>query len=150
MARSFNNWRPAFLLLAGALIILGSFSTWSICPKDPCEGDAGLFHIYFRSGLDAGPGLVTAILGLAIVAAGLFAWRRHEQQAALVAGIAAAAELIVVTAYVVRVHVSPTYQVSGPAEGVVLAIIGGVIALVASIQIRRSAFVAGRGGIAGV
>jgi hypothetical protein len=53
----------ATLMIGGLVVVWGSFSTWGACPKTPCEGDFGLFVIYERSGVDFGPGIITAVLG---------------------------------------------------------------------------------------
>lgn len=132
--------RAALVLLLGGLVTLaGSFATWGDCAGYPCEGPLQLFFIFERSGVDFGPGLVTAALGLLIVILGIAATRgRRHAVRPEVPLIVASAALVVVGAYVVRVHVIPLYSVYGPREGVIFVVTGATAALIASVRLRRT------------
>jgi hypothetical protein len=58
----------AILVVGGTLVVLGSFSVWGACSQEPCDPElALLMHIYERSGVDLGWGIVTAVLGAAVL-----------------------------------------------------------------------------------
>ncbi len=132
--------RAALVILFGGLaIVVGSFTRWGACAGIPCEGPMQLFSIWERTGVSFGPGIVTATLGLFILALGIDATRGPGR--ALPAELpltAASVVLIVVVCFVVRVHVVPLYKVYPGFEGPILVGLGATAALLASLRQRRT------------
>jgi hypothetical protein len=127
------------LAFGGFAVIGGSFANWGVCPKIPCEGDFGLFSLFERSGIDFGPGVVTAMLGLLLALTGLYAIRRRGVLPfATLPLVAAALVLLIIGAYVVRVHFFPEFSIDGPSLGVYFVAGGGAIAAVASARLKQA------------
>lgn len=126
------------LVLSGAATVDGSLRDWGACSKEPCEGAGGLFHLFWRTGVDLGPGVVTAVLGVALVFAGLFAllFRGAPLSWALPL-VLASSQLLVLGAWVVRISLFPHYTVYITGIGFPLVVAGGLIALAASWRLRQ-------------
>ena len=124
-------WIPVALLLGGVLSIVGSFLTWSICPDTSC-GDEGLafFSLVDRSGVEWGEGVVTALLGAAIVRIGVARLRSPDSPTGLASWLGLAV-LATVAVHVVRLHVLPGPLFSGPSYGAMIVSMGGLLAAVA-------------------
>ena len=119
---------PILVALGGLIVVAGSFMTWGVCTKEPCEGDGGLFHLFIRSGIDFGPGIVTGALGIVLVVVGLVSARSEPRlfSPAIPIGLSCGV-ILVVAAYVVRVHLFPEYTVRGPGPGVFVELFGAVL-----------------------
>lgn len=129
----------AVLLTGGVLVILGSFATWGACAQEPCDPDVlGLMHIFERSGVDLGWGLVTAVLGVAALVLGLIALRGRGRRP-LFERIVALAVLIVVGVHLYLAMFTGSADSVGrtPYIGVYLTIIGAVMVLVGSMFLSR-------------
>lgn len=127
------------LTVTGLLTLLLSFGTWGSCPTTPCGGI--FMALSWYSGIDLGFGVVTALGGLALVAIGLDGLRRRGVSRFTTAAILLAV-LIVVTAgaSIVWMYVIPgdDRDFNWPPLAAVLVGIGGLIALAASLRLRRT------------
>jgi hypothetical protein len=124
------------LIIVGLTIVWGSFSTWGACDKEPCEGDFGLLHIFERSGVDVGLGVVTAILGLLLAGLGIYALLnprvgRPRVGRPRLAIVAAASVLAAICIHLVRIYVIDDYDgfYGPPYSGLYVTALGGLIAL---------------------
>jgi hypothetical protein len=96
--------------------------------------------LWETSGVEFGPGLVTAVLGLMLASGGIGAFRRGVSSGLRVVPVVLALLLLAtVGAYILRWHVFPTFKLYGPEIGVILVIAGGLVALAASVRLRRTA-----------
>ena len=118
------------LVVAGILIVFGSSSDWVACSKEPCEEGGGLFHIYSRTGMTVGWGVLTTALGVLILVSALGTWR--SLGLTVVTTAAAVGVLLVTAGFGARVWVFPEYDSYGPGFGYLLTVIGALIALGAS------------------
>jgi hypothetical protein len=65
----------ALVVLLGSFgVIVGSLATWGTCPNLSC-GSGGLMSLWERSGVSWGPGILTLILGVLLVAIAVDALR---------------------------------------------------------------------------
>jgi hypothetical protein len=118
------------LLLAGLLSIIGSFLTWSTCPDTSCGGEGLAFFVLVdRSGVEWGEGVVTALLGAAIVRIGLGRLRFPDSPTGLATWLGLAV-LAAVAVHVIRLHVLPGPLFYGPSYGAMIVSMGGVLAAV--------------------
>jgi hypothetical protein len=126
----------AALIIGGLVVVWGSFSTWVACPKKPCEGDFGLFVIYERSGVDFGPGIITAVLGLLLAVLGIYALLNLDRVVRpRLAIVAAAAVLATIGAHLFRIQVIDDFPIVGaPDLGLYITALGGLVALVAGVR----------------
>ncbi|HSH21342.1 MAG TPA: hypothetical protein VK992_01830 [Candidatus Caenarcaniphilales bacterium] len=125
------------LAFAGVAIVLGSLMTWEWCPYAPCGGEGLVFPVFVdRSGIDVAAGVLTAeiglLLGLAGIAAfrrgGMLSWRREASALAVLPPL-------ILTTYVVWVHVLPHFGVS-VGYGVYVVAGGSAVAAVAWRRLR--------------
>lgn len=127
------------VLFGGLAIVVGSFTTWGACSGIPCEGPGQLFMIWERTGVSFGPGIVTALLGLLMVALGIDATRGRDRAVPAEVPIGmASVVLVVVIGFVMRVHLVPLYKLYGGFEGPILVGAGAIAALLASLRQRRA------------
>lgn len=126
------------IALAAVAIVVGSLSTWGICPDTSCGEEGGaLFVVVERSGLNWGAGILTLILGLALAAIAIDAMRGRERPRAWMASLGASIGAVgVAVAWVVRMYLVPEFLLYGPAFGVFLVLAGGVVAALASPTLR--------------
>jgi hypothetical protein len=123
--------------LGGLAVLVGSFGTWDICPKFPCEGAFGFFALADRSGIGIGPGVVTAELGLLLAAVGTLAYRRRGMSPFRIEAIALALlALLAVGAYVVRTYLFPEFFTYGPELSFYLVVGGAALAALASARLH--------------
>src|SRR5258706_12976694 len=93
MSNTESTGRLVALLVAvgGPATVLGSFGTWKACPHNPCGEGGGLTVILEQSGVQFGPGVATAILGVVMATAGLMSspqrWRDLAIAVAVVSAI---------------------------------------------------------------
>jgi hypothetical protein len=130
--RTPSVWITADALIIGGLtVVWGSFSTWGACDKEPCEGAGGLLHIFERSGVDVGLGVVTAILGLLLAGLGIYALLNPRVCRPRLAVLAAASVLAAICIHLVRVYVIDDYDgfYWPPYFGLYVTALGGLIAL---------------------
>lgn len=129
----------AALLVGGMLVVLGSFSDWGACPQEPCDPDLfGLMHIFERSGVDLGWGIVTAALGVAVLLLGVNTLRGRGRRP-FVERLAAVSILLAVGVHLyLATYGGPADMLSGPPYiGVYMTVIGAVVVLVASLSRPR-------------
>jgi hypothetical protein len=130
------------VVLGGLAVVVGSYWAWDSCPKEPCEGPGGLFHIYSRSGIEAGPGLVTVVLGVALVVLGLgsLLWWAESRWPAAVSIVLSGGVILVLAGYMVRVRLVPEYPVIGlPGLGLIVVVLGAVMATIGGLLGLRAA-----------
>jgi hypothetical protein len=128
----------AALLVGGMLVVLGSFSNWGACAQEPCDPELlGLMHIYERSGVDLGWGIVTAVLGAAVLVLAtstLFGRGRRP----LVERVAALGILLALGIHLYLTAYGPSAADDGligtPYVGVYVTAIGAIVVLVASLS----------------
>jgi hypothetical protein len=126
-----------FVALGGLALLYGSFDVWDTCPKIPCEGIGGLLALFGRTGVEIGPGVVTAELGFLLAVTGLTAIRRHGTSPFRIEAIALALlALLAVAAYLVRTYGVPEFFAYGPDLGVYIVAGGAAVAAVASWRLR--------------
>jgi hypothetical protein len=128
---------PVFVALGGLAVLVGSFVVWDTCPKIPCEGSFGLFALMPRSGLDIGPGVVTAEVGVLLVLTGVAAFREggtspFRTEAIGLGGLA----VLLVAAYLIRTYLVPDFLTDGPDLGPYLVVGGAATAAIASARLR--------------
>jgi hypothetical protein len=132
--------RAAIALVVGGFVVLvGSFLDWGTCPDTSCGKDGGaLFVLVDKSGIDFGPGILTALLGIVLAAGGVSVLRIGGPPA-FRAGAVLLALIVLATvgAFYVRMYVFPEFLLYGPGFGLVLVAAGGLIALAASLRLRR-------------
>jgi hypothetical protein len=130
-------WPWIDLVLAGHLAFFGSFMTWDICPDSSCNrpGVGGLMAIWPTSGVEFGPGIVTAILGAVLVAVGLVGLRRSSRLVGLASVVSGGLIVVTCIAFFVRLHVFPEGRYYGPDMGLVAVLVSGVIAIGAGRRI---------------
>ena len=69
------------LLAGGIMVVLGSLSVWGACSQEPCDPELlGLMHIYERSGVDLGWGIMTTALGAVVLLLGVDALRGRARR----------------------------------------------------------------------
>ena len=124
------------LLVGGTVTVIGSFSTWGACPLEPCGGELGLTVLYERSGIEFGPGIVTAILGALLALLGVLARRNIDPRVPLVGVVAAGGVLIAVGIHLVFVY-GGDIVTGSPYLGLYFTVIGGVVSLAASLRMRQ-------------
>lgn len=128
-----------FLGLGGLAVLYGSSVTWDVCPKIPCEGPGGLLSLFERSGIEIGPGIVTAELGLLLAMIGVNAFRRGGTSPFRIEAVAlAVSAVLAVAVYLVRTYILPEFFTYGPDLGVYVVAGGAVVAAFASWQLPRS------------
>jgi len=137
-ARAGGRQRSAIgLAIGGFAVLLGSFMTWSTCPDSSCGGGGGLPSFFPMSGIEFGLGVVTAVLGILLVLAGVDAYRRGGvtpwSSAELLLSVVV---LIVIGAHVITRHVMPVHPLHGPDIGAFVVVIGAAAAAVASGRLR--------------
>jgi hypothetical protein len=99
------TWSPVWLVLAGNLIVFGSFTPWDICPDSSCHrGGLALMALWPTSGVEFGPGVATVILGVALLGSGLL-WSRSRRYAGLVAIATGALTIATCMGFYLRMHV---------------------------------------------
>jgi hypothetical protein len=126
----------AILIAGGMLVVLGSFSVWGACPLEPCGGDFGLAVIYERSGIQFGPGVVTAILGVLLALLGFIASRKLDRMVPLIGVVAAGGVLITIGIHLLTVYGGESDIVTGPPYlGLYITAIGSILCLAASVRL---------------
>lgn len=138
----------AVLIVAGgASVALGSFTEWGVCPKDPCEGFGGLFRMLPVYGVDFGPGVLTALLGVFLVVVGLDAFRRGGESPDRRAACAAATGVLMILAlWLIRMYAFPLYGLYGPRGDFFFVLPGGLLAAIGSRAIRDPEALRSRAG----
>jgi hypothetical protein len=121
-------------VVGGLLSIIGSFLVWSTCPDTSCGGGGpALFVLVDRSGIQWGEGVVTALLGAAIMRIGLGRLRSADYPTRLASWLGLAV-LVTVVVHAVRLHVLPGQIFYGPSYGAMLAAGGGLLAVAAGLE----------------
>lgn len=124
------------VIIGGLVVLIGSFSIRGACPSEPCGADGGLFHMYERTGVEFGPGIVTAFLGAALIGLGGVATRDVGRLAPVVGVVAAAGVLTTVVIHLVIVYSGENKIVFGsPYLGLYTTVIGGLVSMVASVRL---------------
>jgi hypothetical protein len=130
-------WASVALILAGYLAVLGSFSTWDICPDSSCHrGGGALMALWETSGVEFGPGIATVVLGILLVVVGLWALRAPAR-AGLVGLLAGSTVVLTTVVFYLRMHVSTDERYYGPEMGLFVVALGGLIAAFASRRLPR-------------
>jgi hypothetical protein len=125
-------------MIGGIATIIGSFSTWGACPLAPCGSDFGLSVIREQSGVQFGPGVVTAILGGLLAVLGVFGSRKVDRLIPLLGFFAAVGALTAVALHLVIVYGGGEDIVIGtPYVGLYITVIGAVVGLAASLRARN-------------
>jgi len=138
------NRAAAILIAGGILVVLGSFSDWGACAQEPCDPELlGLMHLYERSGIDMGWGILTAALGAAALLLGINTLRSHRRRP-LFEGLAAVGIFLAVGVHLyLETYGGPANRLIGPPHiGVYMTVMGAVVVLGASLFLPR----AGPGG----
>lgn len=127
--------------LGGLTALWGSFEPWGTCPDTACgEEELAFFVLVDKTGVDFGPGVVTAVLALALTIIGIAAlWRGGALPFRPQSVVLALAALLTVGAFVVRMYVLPEFLLYGPGIGVYLVAAGAVVAAAASVRVRKAA-----------
>jgi hypothetical protein len=127
------------LVVAGLVTLFGSASTWAICSTVGC--DSPLQTMDWKSGIDFGYGVVTAIAATLLTAIGFDSGRRAGGSPfALPAVVLSLVVILTVTAFVIDAYVlrDQAPSVFGlPYYGTFLTALGGLAALVAGLRLRR-------------
>lgn len=132
-------WASVALILAGDLAVLGSFSTWDICPDSSCHrGGGALMALWETSGVEFGPGIATVALGILLVVVGLWALRAPVR-AGPVGLLAGSAVVLTTVAFYLRMHVFTDERYYGPEMGLIVVALGGLIATFASQRLPQPA-----------
>jgi hypothetical protein len=119
-------------------VFLGSLATWDSCPNVPCGGEQLVFFVFWdRSGTVVGPGLITVEIGFLLAVAGSAAVRRRGTSPFRVEALGLALlTLLIVAAYSVRTYVVPEFRTTGPRAGLLLVVVGAIVAAAASARLR--------------
>ena len=128
----------AILIVGGTLVVLGSFSVWGACSSEPCDPElALLMHISERSGVDLGWGIVTAVLGAAVLVLGVSALLGRGRRP-LLERLAAVGILLAVGLHLYLSTYGPSAADDGfiatPYIAVYVTVIGAIVVLVASLS----------------
>jgi hypothetical protein len=130
-------WASVALILAGNLAVLGSFSTWDICPDSSCyRSGGGYMALWPTSGVEFGPGIATVVLGILLVVVGLWALRAPVR-AGLVGLLAGSAVVLTTVVFYLRMHVLTDERYYGPEMGLFVVALAGLIATFASQRLPR-------------
>ena len=131
----------AVLIAGGMLVVLGSFLNWGACPQEPCDPELiGLMHIYERTGIDLGWGIVTAALGVAVLVLGVRELRGRGRRPLLERVVSLSILFLVGVHLYLATYGGPADMLSGsPYLGVYMTVIGAILALVASVSRPREA-----------
>ena len=129
-----RRWAAGWLLLAGLGVIIGSFLTWDMCLHVPCEADGPyLSAIWQRSGVEIGPGILTAVCGLLIALAGSFAlWRGGRSPFTPETLILGLLSVVIPAVYVIAAHATGPFALSDPTYGFYVVIGAGSSAALAA------------------
>lgn len=118
----------AALVVGGLATSIGSFLTWGACPLEPCGGDFRITVIYERSGVQFGPGMVTAILGALLALLGFIASRKVDRMVSLIGIVAAGGALITIGIHLLMVYGNEGDIVTGlPYLGLYITAIGAIL-----------------------
>jgi hypothetical protein len=127
-----------FVALGSLAVLVGSFAVWDTCPKIPCEGSFGLLALMPRTGIDVGPGIITAGIGVGVLAARITAFRQRRiwlfRTESVFLGVLA---VVIVVGYLIRTFLLPEFHTSGPDIGPYLVACGGFLVAVASASLPR-------------
>ncbi len=130
---------------SGLAVVAGSFGSWNACPTDPCGDGGGLTVILERSGVQFGLGIVSAILGTAIVLAAVWAASRPGRsrasavrRAAAVGAVAAAGTMIVLAVHLIVEYVVRNEVLAPLYPGFFVAAAGAGLGLGSAIALRRA------------
>jgi hypothetical protein len=128
----------AAMMIGGIATIIGSFSTWGACPLAPCGSDFGLSVIREQSGVQFGPGLVTAVLGGLLTILGVIGTRKVDRLIPLLGFFAGVGALTTVALHLVMVYGGAQDIVIGtPYAGLYITVIGALTGLAASLRARN-------------
>jgi hypothetical protein len=128
----------AAMMIGGIATIIGSFSAWGACPLAPCGSDFGLSAIREQSGVQFGPGVVTAGLGGLLAVLGVFGSRKVDRLIPLLGVFAGVGVLTAVALHLVMVYGGAGIRVIGtPYLGLYITVIGAVLGLAASLRARN-------------
>lgn len=126
------------MMIGGIATIIGSFSTWGACPLAPCGSDFGLSVIREQSGVQFGPGVVTAVLGGLLTVLGVYGSRKVDRLIPLLGFFAAVGVLTAVAFHLVMVYGGAGDRVTGtPYLGLYITVIGAVVGLAGSLRARN-------------
>lgn len=127
--------------LGGLTALWGSFEPWGTCPDTACGAEGLAFFVLVdKTGVDFGPGVVTALLALSLTIIGIAAFRHGGASPFRAQSVVLAlAALLTVGTFVVRMYVFPEFLLYGPGIGVYLVGAGAVVAAAASVGVRKTA-----------
>ena len=127
----------AILVVGGTLVVLGSFSVWGACSSEPCDPEVlGLLYVYERSGVDLGWGIVTAVLGAAVLVLAVGALLGRGRRP-LLERLAAVGILLAVGLHLYLSTYGPSAADDGfiatPYIAVYVTVVGAMVVLAASL-----------------
>jgi hypothetical protein len=126
------------LVLAGNLATFGSYTPWDTCPDSACHREEmALMVLSPTSGVEFGPGIVTVLLGIVLVVAGLGSLR-SPVSARPVGGMTGVLVVLTTVAFFLRMHVFTDELYYGPEIGLIVVASAGLIAILASLRLPRA------------
>lgn len=131
-----GRWAAGWLAVAGLGVVVGSFLTGDMCLHVPCERAGTVIHtIWQRSGIEIGPGVLTAFCGLLLTLLGIDGTRRDGRlpfkREILALGWLAA---LIPVVYVIGAHGSRQFALTEPSYGLYLVVVGGALAVLAAAR----------------